>query len=274
MIFKLNNTFKLYLTNINFYFIKANVNIADLDGWTPLHISAYCQRANICYLLLKKKANPFFKNRDGFNPYELAQDEKTKEVFNKIFEKENMNIDKKISLYTREIKTKRNASFKENFNNQQNNPNDEYSSRYYDNNYVQNEVYNNIYEENLDQFSGRKHKFYLHFKKMKSKINLNNSVHSISVSSENSYIDNYKLLLGQKFESVEKKNAEKVSIFDIPEEKNTDRNEEKIKIIIQNAQTIPFKLNNIYNSVFEVRKDLHFQNQNNENNLYSFNNYF
>jgi len=57
------------------------IDIADIAGWTPLHIAAFYQRPYICHILLKKGAYPYYSSRNGETPWDLVKDKNTEEIF-------------------------------------------------------------------------------------------------------------------------------------------------------------------------------------------------
>ena len=70
----------------------ANINIADVGGWTALHISSHCGRSKVCQLLLTKNADAFAKTNRHETPYDLAKNEDTKYVFD-MYWKERENVE-------------------------------------------------------------------------------------------------------------------------------------------------------------------------------------
>ncbi|KAG8547422.1 hypothetical protein GDO81_028392, partial [Engystomops pustulosus] len=53
----------------------ANVNQADNEGWTPLHVAASCGYMEIAEYLLKHSANIAAVNSDGDVPLDIAEDD-------------------------------------------------------------------------------------------------------------------------------------------------------------------------------------------------------
>lgn len=76
------------------------MNIADIAGWTPLHIAAYFKRSLICHLLLKKGADPYHVNRNGETPWDLVKDSAVEEIFYVHFDR--IDIRKMTKLKTEE----------------------------------------------------------------------------------------------------------------------------------------------------------------------------
>lgn len=68
---------------------KANVNLCDCAGWTPLHVAAYANRPYICYLLLINGADMSIETRDKKSAFDLIQAEEGEPIytiFNKYFD--------------------------------------------------------------------------------------------------------------------------------------------------------------------------------------------
>ena len=70
----------LYISRIYIY-RGTQLNIADQGGYTPLHIASRQGRGHVCYLLLKKGANPNTYTREGQTPGHLASNILTKIAF-------------------------------------------------------------------------------------------------------------------------------------------------------------------------------------------------
>ncbi len=65
----------------------ATINMADMAGWTSLHVAAYNQRHLICHLLLKKGADPYLTTRQGETPWDMVRERATEEIFLSHFDK-------------------------------------------------------------------------------------------------------------------------------------------------------------------------------------------
>jgi ankyrin repeat protein len=61
-------------------FFGNHTNLLDMSNRTPLHLAALNNNLEIVELLLKNKANPYLKNKDGKKPSDLATDAKVKQV--------------------------------------------------------------------------------------------------------------------------------------------------------------------------------------------------
>ena len=61
--------------------LKADVNIADHEGQTPLHYACACGHAGIAKLLLDNKANHKIKDNEGEMAIDLVEDEEVKMLF-------------------------------------------------------------------------------------------------------------------------------------------------------------------------------------------------
>jgi ankyrin repeat protein len=55
-----------------------HINLLDMSNRTPLHLAALNNNYEIMELLLKNKANPFLKSKDGKRAVDLATDPKVK----------------------------------------------------------------------------------------------------------------------------------------------------------------------------------------------------
>jgi len=58
----------------------ANVNAPDNDGYTPLHVSAYKNAADVAEMLLASKANVNATAHDGTTPLRMARTQNAKAV--------------------------------------------------------------------------------------------------------------------------------------------------------------------------------------------------
>jgi hypothetical protein len=58
----------------------ANPNYRDKDGWTPLHVAAYHNRADVAELLLEKGADPTIRDKDDKSPLDVARERGQGEV--------------------------------------------------------------------------------------------------------------------------------------------------------------------------------------------------
>ncbi len=50
---------------------RANINLCDCAGWTPLHVAAYANRPYVCYLLMSQGADLSIETRDRKAPWDL-----------------------------------------------------------------------------------------------------------------------------------------------------------------------------------------------------------
>uniref|UniRef100_A0AC35THK3 ANK_REP_REGION domain-containing protein n=1 Tax=Rhabditophanes sp. KR3021 TaxID=114890 RepID=A0AC35THK3_9BILA len=58
----------------------ANVNAQDTESWTPLHAAACCEHEEIVKVLLANDANILAVNADGNMPYDICENDKTLDV--------------------------------------------------------------------------------------------------------------------------------------------------------------------------------------------------
>jgi ankyrin repeat protein len=63
----------------------ATVNQADFAGWTPLHIAAYFNKVDICFILVKYGSDPNKFTRKGKTAFDVTSSEFLKEVIECIF---------------------------------------------------------------------------------------------------------------------------------------------------------------------------------------------
>ena len=81
----------------------ATVNQADFAGWTPLHIAAYFNKVDICFILLKYGADPNKLTRRSKNALDVANNDFLKEVIDCTFKLRGCNDVIRPSKYKRSI---------------------------------------------------------------------------------------------------------------------------------------------------------------------------
>ncbi|XP_043915146.1 protein phosphatase 1 regulatory subunit 12C [Protopterus annectens] len=72
---------------------KANVNHADNEGWTPLHVAASCGYVEIAKFLLKSGANVAAVNSDGDVPLDIAEDDEMESILRAEVDRRGIDVD-------------------------------------------------------------------------------------------------------------------------------------------------------------------------------------
>lgn len=60
------------------YFLGEKINLKDLTGFTPLHYAVLVNDMDIMEILLNNGANPYIKDKDGSDCWEMANEEQKK----------------------------------------------------------------------------------------------------------------------------------------------------------------------------------------------------
>ena len=90
-----NTNYKLYVTNLHLLIQKTNLNLADKDGNTVLHIAAGKEDPELLKLFLKNGANPNQPNKNNLTPFEEACGQSKEPDFLKIFVEAGANVNPK-----------------------------------------------------------------------------------------------------------------------------------------------------------------------------------